>query len=110
MKHRILIVTGIVAATAALSIGPAVAAPGDNGNGVGGCSAGVFYGNTTNPRPSGNGVLPSQSPGPWLNNPTDPDNPVEGSSIGDYHKLANEIAGPSAFTGRQLHELFCLGD
>jgi len=61
-----------VTAGAVLAVGlatPAYAAPGDNGNGVGGCID-QLYGNATNARPSGHGVLPSQSPGPWLN--TDP--------------------------------------
>ena len=72
-----------VAATIALATAaPVFAAPGDNGNGNGGC-VDNFYGNATNPRPSGHGVLPSQSPGPWVNNPSDPDNPTPGSSVGD---------------------------
>jgi len=32
---------------------------------VGECISGFYYGNTSNPRPSGNGVLPSLAPGPW---------------------------------------------
>jgi len=55
-----------VAAGVALSFGlatPALAAPGDNGNGVGGCVDNL-YGNATNPRESGHGSLPSISPGP----------------------------------------------
>jgi len=52
----------LILGTLALA-GTAQAAPGDNGNGQGGCIDN-FYGNATNPRPSGNGVLPSQSPGP----------------------------------------------
>ena len=78
--------TGVVVVGTLLSVGaaaPAFAAPGDHGNGVGGCIAGVLYGNTSNPRPSGHGVLPSQSPGPWVNNPTDPSNPFPGPSVGD---------------------------
>ena len=45
---------------------PTYAAPGDHGNGVSGCIDQI-YGNNTNPRPSGNGTLPSQSPGPFVN-------------------------------------------
>ncbi|HEU5043874.1 MAG TPA: hypothetical protein VFT75_07060 [Nocardioidaceae bacterium] len=60
---------------------PAMAAPGDHGNGVGGCID-QLYGNATNPRPSGHGVLPSQSPGPWVNNPDDPANPTWGPTLG----------------------------
>jgi hypothetical protein len=61
--------------------GPAAAAPGDHGKGVGGC-VDQFHGNATNPRPSGHGVLPSQSPGPWVNVPTDPENPIWGQPLG----------------------------
>lgn len=65
----------------ALPAGAAVAAPGDHGQGVGGCVDDLF-GNATNPREGGHGVLPSQSPGPWVNNPTDPDNPTWGTPLG----------------------------
>ena len=70
-------------ATAAIvgASAPAFAAPGDSGNGVGGCID-QLYGNATNARPGGHGVLPSQSPGPWLNNATDPSNPTWGPSLG----------------------------
>lgn len=84
-----------VAAGAVLALGvatPANAAPGDNGNGVGGCID-QLYGNATNPRPSGHGVLPSQSPGPWVNNPTDPDNPTWGPSLGSLIQAYGFNAG-----------------
>ena len=78
---------GVVAAVAlTLPSGAAVAAPGEHGQGVGGC-VDQFHGNATNPRPSGHGVLPSQSPGPWVNNPTDPDNPTMGTPLGQWVKL-----------------------
>jgi hypothetical protein len=73
-----------LAAGAVLALGaaaPASAAPGDHGKGAGGC-VDQFHGNATNPRPSGHGVLPSQSPGPWVNNPADPDNPTMGTPLG----------------------------
>ena len=74
------------------SAGSAQAAPGDNGKGFGGCVQN-FYGNTTNPRPSGHGVLPSQSPGPWVNVPTDPTNPTWGPSMGDVMQYATATLG-----------------
>ena len=86
--HKV-IKTGVACATLAVALGsaaPAFAAPGDNGNGVGGCISGDLYGNTSNPRPSGHGVLPSQSPGPSVNNPTDPSNPTPGPSVGDVNQ------------------------
>lgn len=76
--------SAIVAAAAVAALGvsvPAQAAPGDHGQGAGGCVDEIF-GNATNPRPSGHGVLPSQSPGPWVNNPDDPDNPSWGRPLG----------------------------
>ena len=85
------------AALAAASVVPALAAPGEHGSGFGGC-VDNFYGNATNPRASGHGVLPSQSPGPWVNNPADPDNPTAGPSIGDVMQAltALGIMGPEA--------------
>lgn len=103
-------------AIAGLSVAPtavAGAAPGDQGNGVGGCTAGNFYGNTTNERPSGNGVIPSQSPGPFVN--TGPNEPprndrVRGASVGDIHTLVREFLGTPGeadYTGRDVNELLC---
>lgn len=89
-------------AAALLSLGaaaPASAAPGDHGNGVGGCID-QLYGNATNPRDSGHGVLPSQSPGPWVNNPTDPDNPTEGPSLGS-------LIAEYGFNAGQLRNVEC---
>lgn len=54
------------------------------GTSLGDAIQGGFYGNAANPRPNGHGTLPSQSPGPFLNNPTDPDNPIRGNSWGAY--------------------------
>ena len=54
------------------------------GTSLGDAIQGGFYGNAANPTDSGHGTLPSQSPGPFVNNPTDPDNPTRGSSWGDY--------------------------
>ena len=83
---RTLVKLGAISAGTVLAVGlaaPAMAAPGDHSNGVGGCIAGALYGNTSNPRPSGHGVLPSMSPGPWQMNYSDPSNPLPGSSLGD---------------------------
>ena|SRR6188474_1366256 len=74
----------------------ALAAPGDNGNGVGGCID-TLYGNATNPRPSGHGVLPSQSPGPFVNtgfNEPPRNDRVRGVSVGDVNGLIKGAAGP----------------
>lgn len=68
---------------------------------VGHCISDGFYGNEPNiidpyapggpadqdPGTVARRVVPSQSPGPWVNNPTDPDNPTMGNSLGYYHEL-----------------------
>ena len=91
---RVVGITTILAALALASV--ARAAPGDSGKGVGGCIDSL-YGNATNPRPSGHGVLPSQSPGPFVN--TGPNQPprndrVRGVSVGDVNGLIKDVAGP----------------
>lgn len=74
----------------------ATAAPGDRGNGIGGC-VDFIYGNATNPRPDGNGVLPSQSPGPFVNtgfNEPPRNDRSRGASIGDINGALADIFGP----------------
>jgi hypothetical protein len=85
------------------SAGSAQAAPGDNGQGFGGCVQN-FYGNTTNPRPGGNGVLPSQSPGPWVNNPADPNNPTMGISMGGVMQFLTA----TGIKGQDAQAVICL--
>jgi hypothetical protein len=103
-----LLATGAVGVVAVVGGAvPAGAAPGDNGNGVGGCIAGTFYGNTTNPRPSGNGVIPSQSPGPFVN--TGPNEPprndrTRGLSVGEANQLGAETLD---MRGRELFDTVC---
>lgn len=92
--------------------GMSLAAPGDNGNGVGGCVAGNLLGNTTNPRDGGNGVLPSQSPGPFTNtgeNEPPRNDRTRGASPGDVQKGAHDLYGPPSgdYTGRDVHEQEC---
>jgi hypothetical protein len=84
---------------------PAFAAPGDNGEGVGGCVDNL-YGNATNPRPSGNGVLPSESPGPWehtgFNEPPRNDR-EDGLSVGEVM----QIGTASGSNGHEIMEVIC---
>lgn len=64
---------------------------------VGDCISDGLYGNEPNmadgslggpseqtPGSQAGNVLPSQSPGPFVNNPTDPDNPTRGRSVGGF--------------------------
>jgi hypothetical protein len=66
---------------------------------VGNCISDVVYGNEPNmangapggpaeqaPGTKGGNVLPTQSPGPWVNNPSDPDNPTRGRSVGQFNQ------------------------
>ena len=68
-----------------------------NGFTVGDCISDVVYGNEPNmangapggpseqaPGTKGGNVVPTQSPGPFVNNPTDPDNPTRGRSVGQF--------------------------
>ena len=66
---------------------------------VGECISDGLYGNQPNmadgslggpsdqpPGTKGGNVLPSQSPGPFTNNSSDPSNPTRGRSVGDYQR------------------------
>ena len=88
----------VLAAVAVLCATPASAAGNANsGFTVGDCMSDVLYGNEPNmadgslggpaEQPHGSqagNVLPSQSPGPWVNNPADPENPTRGRSAGGF--------------------------
>jgi hypothetical protein len=64
---------------------------------VGDCMSDFLYGNEPNmadgslggpaeqePGTQAGNVVPTQSPGPWVNNPTDPDNPTRSKSAGQW--------------------------
>ena len=81
-------------------VAPVQAAGNDqSGFTVGDCISDVVYGNEPNmangapggpaeqePGTKGGNVVPSQSPGPFVNNPTDPDNPTRGRSVGQFQQ------------------------
>ena len=98
MRNKVLSSMAAALIAVTLAGGPAAAAPGDNGNGVGGCVSGTLYGNTSNPRPSGHGVLPSLSPGPWVNGGG------FGASMGDVQQYVHDTYGPPAgnYSGRDV--------
>ncbi len=105
MKMKLAAITfGTVLAMATAF--PALAAPGDNGEGFGGCVDNL-HGNATNPRPDGNGVLPSQAPGPWVNdgfNEPPRNDRVRGTSMGEAMVLLHE----AGFVGQDAQEIVCL--
>lgn len=88
----------ILALSVLLSSAPAVAAGNaTSGGSVGNCISDIVYGNEPNmadgspggpaeqaPGNNGGNVVPTQSPGPFLNNPSDPDNPTRGRSVGGF--------------------------
>jgi hypothetical protein len=97
---------GLVASVAAVVVvglapGSALAAGNENtGATVGNCISDGVYGNEPNiegpaapggpaeqePGTKGGRVVPSQSPGPFVNNPNDPDNPTRGRSVGQFQQ------------------------
>ena len=92
----------LASASAALIVAAAPAQAAGNeesGPTVGDCISDGLYGNEPNmasgalggpaeqaPGTNGGNVLPTQSPGPFTNNPSDPDNPTPGTSVGGYHQ------------------------
>ena len=89
---KVLMTAALVLTTAA----PASAQIFDN---IGECISDGLYGNQPNmadgspggpsdqiPGSKGGNVVPSQSPGPFTNNPSDPSNPTRGRSVGDYQR------------------------
>ena|SRR5262245_4142518 len=50
--------------------------------------ASEIYGNTSNPRPDGHGVLPSLAPGPWSCDGNCFDGANAGGSVGEFLGLA----------------------
>lgn len=89
---------GLVLASLAGSGTTALASGNDrSGFTVGDCISDVVYGNEpnmTNGAPGGpaeqapgtqaGNVVSTQSPGPWLNNPLDPENPTRARSVGQF--------------------------
>ena len=82
---------------AAISMAFAAPATAQVYDSVGDCMSDGLYGNEPNmadgtpggpseqtPGSKGGNVLPSQSPGPFVNNPTDPTNPTRGRSAGGW--------------------------
>ena len=92
-------VTVIVAATFAFSGTANAAGNEQSGPTVGDCISDSVYGNEPNmrdgapggpaeqePGTKGGNVVATQSPGPFLNNPNDPDNPTRARSVGQFQQ------------------------
>ena len=97
MKKTICI-AAVVACLGMSTAGGALAAGNDqSGPTVGNCMSDILYGNEPNmangapggpaeqaPGSKGGNVVPTQSPGPFVNNPSDPSNPIRGRSAGQF--------------------------
>ena len=101
MKKTLLTLTaatfaigGPVLTSSALASGNAQSGPT-----VGNCISDIVYGNEPNmrngspggpaeqtPGTKGGNVVPTQSPGPFVNNPNDPSNPTRGRSVGQFQQ------------------------
>ncbi len=97
--RRIFIFTAIVAASAFPTASATAAGNDQSGPTVGNCISDIVYGNEPNmangalggpaeqqPGTQAGNVVPTQSPGPFVNNPLDPDNPVRGRSVGQLQQ------------------------
>ena len=96
MRKAILVLTAVAMGSAM----PAFAAGNaQSGPTVGNCMSDILYGNEPNmrngapggpaeqtPGTKGGNVVPTQSPGPFVNNPADPDNPTRGRSAGQWNQ------------------------
>jgi hypothetical protein len=91
------VVAGFVLASLVGTTASALAAGPENMTTVGDCMSDVLYGNEPNmangapggpaeqePGSQAGNVVSTQSPGPWVNNPTDPENPTRGRSAGQF--------------------------
>ena len=87
----------LTAATLCLSTPSFASGNAQSGPTVGNCISDILYGNEPNmrdgspggpaeqtPGTKGGNVVPTQSPGPFVNNPSDPDNPIRGRSVGQW--------------------------
>jgi hypothetical protein len=90
----------------ALMVSGAAFAAGNSTSGptVGNCISDIVYGNEPNmangapggpaeqaPGSKGGNVVPTQSPGPFVNNPADPDTPFRGRSVGQFKQDGIDI-------------------
>ena len=91
--------TGALVLVSLVGSGTTALASGNDESGftVGDCISDVIYGNEPNmangapggpaeqaPGTQAGNVVSTQSPGPWLNNPIDPENPTRARSVGQF--------------------------
>ena len=100
MKTKLVIGAAALLSIGGPGVGTAIAAGNDHsGATVGDCMSDGLSGNEPNmadgsaggpaeqdPGTQGGNVLPTQSPGPFVNNPSDPENPTRGRSAGQWNQ------------------------
>ena len=104
LERRVAAIAAAAALAASLVPASALAAGHDANPTVGNCISDILYGNEPNmadgtpggpadqePGTKGGNVLPTQSPGPFVNNPADPDNPTRGLSVGGWKQAGVNI-------------------
>ena len=106
MRRPTAVLALLAAMTAALVVVVPAQAAGNDQSGftVGDCISDVVYGNEPNtasgapggpaeqePGTQAGNTLPTQSPGPFLNNPNDPDNPTFARSVGAFQQDGIDI-------------------
>lgn len=109
MMKALLAVTAISMAFGGPSFAAGNQTSNDRSQGVGNCLSDGLYGNEPNmangapggpaeqtPGTKGGNVVPTQSPGPSLNNPNDPSNPTPGPSVGDVNKFLKTLPAGAA--------------
>jgi hypothetical protein len=99
-----VLVVGFVLTSLAGTTTSALAAGPENLTTVGDCMSDGLYGNEPNmangapggpaeqePGAQAGNVVSTQSPGPWVNNPSDPENPTRGRSAGQWNQVGVNI-------------------
>jgi len=102
--RMLVALTCALGALVATTAGAQAAGNDQSGPTVGNCISDIVYGNEPNmangalggpaeqaPGTKGGNVVPTQSPGPFVNNPTDPDNPFRGRSVGQFQQDGIDI-------------------
>jgi hypothetical protein len=99
-----VLIAGFVLTSLAGTTTSALAAGPENLTTVGDCISDGLYGNEPNmatgaeggpaeqePGTKGGNVVSTQSPGPWVNVPTDPENPRRGLSAGQWNQIGVNV-------------------
>ena len=104
MRIKLSLAVVAIASASIFTAGPALAS-GNSTSGltVGNCISDILYGNEPNiigapggpaeqlPGTKGGRVVPTQSPGPFVNVPSDPSNPKPGDSVGDLQQAGTNV-------------------